>query len=401
MSSHRWPGTDGGTGDVSGPSSSTDNAVPRYDGTTGKLLQDSGVIIDDSDNITGVNNLTVEGDLTVNGTTTTINTATLDVEDANITVNNGGNQATANSNVAGFKVEMSDATHARVGYDSSLASKFKAGEEGAESQIATVSHTQTLINKSIDADNNTLSNIANAQIKAAAAIAVNKLAALTASRAVATDGSGFLTTVATTATELGYVNGVTSGIQSQLNGKEPTVNLTANRAVVSNGSGALAVAATTATEIGYVNGVTSGIQGQLNTLDGRLDDAELAITTAQGDINTLETDLAALDGEVTTNTTEIDTIRAVRGNVAVAGNVTLTNERCHFVDTSAARTLTLPAPAAGLFIVLKDSTGNAQTNPMTVNPAVAQTIDGDSSLVIDWDYGSVTIVSDGSNYFVI
>ena len=41
-------------GHVVGPASSTDNAVPRYDGTTGKLIQDSGVIVDDSDNISGV-----------------------------------------------------------------------------------------------------------------------------------------------------------------------------------------------------------------------------------------------------------------------------------------------------------------------------------------------------------
>ena len=34
-----------------------------------------------------VSQMTVTGDLTVNGTTTTINTATLDVEDKNITVN--------------------------------------------------------------------------------------------------------------------------------------------------------------------------------------------------------------------------------------------------------------------------------------------------------------------------
>lgn len=42
-------------------------------------------------------------------------------------------------------------------------------------------------------------------------------------------------------------------------------SFTANRAIVSNGSGLLAVASTTATEIGYVNGVTSAIQTQLNT----------------------------------------------------------------------------------------------------------------------------------------
>lgn len=37
-----------GTGDVVGPSSSTDNAVARFDGTTGKLIQDSAVTIDDA-----------------------------------------------------------------------------------------------------------------------------------------------------------------------------------------------------------------------------------------------------------------------------------------------------------------------------------------------------------------
>jgi hypothetical protein len=38
-------------GDVVGPNSSTDNAVSRFDGTTGKLVQDSNVIINDSGDI--------------------------------------------------------------------------------------------------------------------------------------------------------------------------------------------------------------------------------------------------------------------------------------------------------------------------------------------------------------
>lgn len=38
-------------GDVSGPSSSTDNAISRFDGTSGKTIQDSSVTIDDSGNI--------------------------------------------------------------------------------------------------------------------------------------------------------------------------------------------------------------------------------------------------------------------------------------------------------------------------------------------------------------
>ena len=44
-------------GDVDGPASATDNAVTRYDGPTGKLIQDSNVLLDDNDSISNVNNL--------------------------------------------------------------------------------------------------------------------------------------------------------------------------------------------------------------------------------------------------------------------------------------------------------------------------------------------------------
>lgn len=48
-------GGGGGSGDVVGPSSATDNAVVRFDGTTGKLVKNSGVTIDDSGNLTANN----------------------------------------------------------------------------------------------------------------------------------------------------------------------------------------------------------------------------------------------------------------------------------------------------------------------------------------------------------
>jgi hypothetical protein len=41
-----------GGGDVTGPASSTDNAVARFDSTTGKIIQNSGVIINDSGEVT-------------------------------------------------------------------------------------------------------------------------------------------------------------------------------------------------------------------------------------------------------------------------------------------------------------------------------------------------------------
>lgn len=42
-----------GTGDVTGPSSASDNAIARFDSTTGKLIQNSTVLVSDLGNITG------------------------------------------------------------------------------------------------------------------------------------------------------------------------------------------------------------------------------------------------------------------------------------------------------------------------------------------------------------
>lgn len=117
--------------------------------------------------------------------------------------------------------------------------------------------------------------IVNADVSATAGIAVTKLGALTAQRAVITNASGFLDTSLVTATELSYSSGLSGPIQAQLDGKMSTItgaastittaNLNPNVAVVTNGSGKITNSTTTATEIGYVSGVSSPIQTQLGT----------------------------------------------------------------------------------------------------------------------------------------
>lgn len=98
---------------------------------------------------------------------------------------------------------------------------------------------------------------------------------LAASRALVSNANGKVAVSNVTSTELGYLDGVTSAIQTQLNGKQSTIsgaatsivsnNLTANRALVSNSSGKVAVSAVTATELGYLDGTKSNIQNQLNS----------------------------------------------------------------------------------------------------------------------------------------
>lgn len=137
----------------------------------------------------------------------------------------------------------------------------------------------------------------------------------TGNRVVVTTPLGKLTWSDITHEVLNYLSGVTSNIQTQLNGKQTqlfespelvnftdtvplsivsvegntvtpvkgstiwnyiknkitgaisgliTSNLTANRALLSNGSGKVAVSSVTNTELGYLSGVTSNIQTQLN-----------------------------------------------------------------------------------------------------------------------------------------
>jgi len=76
------------------------------------------------------------------------------------------------------------------------------------SPVVTESHSATLTNKTIDADSNTITNIENADIKAAAAIDASKLA----------DGS-------VSNTEFQYISTVTSNVQDQLNSKATATGL--------------------------------------------------------------------------------------------------------------------------------------------------------------------------------
>lgn len=83
-----------------------------------------------------------------------------------------------------------------------------------------------------------------------------------------------ITDLTATATELNYMDGVTSNVQTQLDGKQATItgaastiassNLQTLKVLISNGSGKVGVSDVTATELTYLDGVTSNVQTQLN-----------------------------------------------------------------------------------------------------------------------------------------
>ena len=77
---------------------------------------------------------------------------------------------------------------------------------------------------------------------------------------VVTDTNGDLTNSTTTTTELNYLNGVTSNIQTQINSKQNTLSSTnqLNPLYITPGT-------IDSTEFGYLDGVTSNIQTQINS----------------------------------------------------------------------------------------------------------------------------------------
>lgn len=95
-----------------------------------------------------------------------------------------------------------------------------------------------------------------------------------AHKAVITDSNGQLSTGSVSAQELSMLTGANSSIQDQLNAKQATLtgaassvttnNLTAHHCLISDANGKITQASVTSTEVGYLSGVTSAIQTQIN-----------------------------------------------------------------------------------------------------------------------------------------
>jgi hypothetical protein len=365
---------------VDGPASSTDNAVARFDSTTGKLIQNSSAILDDAGKLTlgadGSANLdavtkqqldavsdaivnlawqdpVIDKDLTAPpgspstgdryliGLDTAAGAATgaWAGEDGKVTEWNGASwdfYTPAN----GWFVSADDETDVVYGFagttwtaksfESTTASGFLS-KSVFDIQLTNLINQNLIIgngsNVATSTDTNSVGDILansasgltikagailDADVNASAAIALSKLAAVTANRALASNASGVVVPSAVTDTELGYVSGVTSSIQTQLNGKQDAVTTT-----------------------------------------------------------------------------------------AISSNATLAADTYNLVNTSVARTLTLPAASDGATVYIKDVTGSAKANNITVNTPGAETIDGDNSLIIDSEYQFTKLVSDGTNWFIV
>ena len=232
--------------------------------------------------------LVIQGNLVVNGDTTTSNTINAVIQDRFLML---ANSVTGTpSGDIGIFMNRGDQGNAAIYYDESARS-FTLSETRDPDSNVVISPTGAA---NLIAGQLTASSVKYNGADLNTAITDNRSGAistvykdnLTASKAVVSDGSGKLAISATTATEVGYLGGVSSAIQTQLTagvtestaiearrvaniaGAVSTIttgNLTASRALVSDGSGKVAaLASVTSTELAFLD-ATSSIQTQLDS----------------------------------------------------------------------------------------------------------------------------------------
>ncbi|MGF7229539.1 MAG: beta strand repeat-containing protein [Candidatus Saccharibacteria bacterium] len=213
----------------------------------------------------------------------------------------------------------------------------------------------------------------------------------------------------------------------QIISKPPVVGGTATALVDSNGANALATVAT-ASAVAYLQ-ITNNVSGGAVTLanvggsnsptifkgngsglmtmrPGSDSTDAVRIQNAAGTKNVYSAD--------TTNTrlavggvTPLSTLD-VRGSITynrttvsdVAYTVLATDYIIAYTTLTAARTVTLPTAigVVGRLYIIKDEAGTAGTNNITLATTASQTIDGSASKVINNNYGTAKVYSNGTNW---
>ncbi len=97
--------------------------------------------------------------------------------------------------------------------------------------------------------------------------------------------------------------------------------------------------------------------------------------------------------------TDLSSVVTIFANTEVSSNVTLAKNTNYFVNTSAVRTLTLPAsPSVGDELYIFDASNNALTNNITVLPNSNKVQGSVQNLIIDSNAATVALTYTGSSY---
>ena len=183
-------------------------------------LANSSITVSDGSNTSAV---ALGGTLTFSGTNNEVEvaessgTVTIGLPSAitaNVTGALTGNADTATALATGRTIGMTgDVVWTSASFDGS------GNVTGSATIQAGAVENSMLADDAVGADELAANAVVNASVASGAAIAFSKMENLTASRALVSDANGDVSVATTTATEIGYVNGVTGAIQGQIDEK--------------------------------------------------------------------------------------------------------------------------------------------------------------------------------------
>lgn len=134
------------------------------------------------------------------------------------------------------------------------------------------------------------------------------------------------------------------------------------------------------------------------------------LTTPTGSITAVQVALFSHTGAATLGPTSSTAIHQINGGInrtirTITANLTVdttTTDDIIYCNAAGAITVTLPTPTAGRVLTIKDISGGATTNNITIARHAAENIEGlASSYVIQVSYETVIISSDGTNWWII
>jgi hypothetical protein len=321
-----------------------------------QILGNSGAI----DGELTAGSLTVSGNLTVNGTTTTVNSTTLVVDDPIIKIADGNAANSVDIGFAGSRTVSGTYSHTGLVKDATDGTwKLFSGvttEPGStvdfttwtkdDLQVGNMYTNQlyignvevgTEINLLSGATGNIQTQLNNRTTPTDVSSTYAPIVSPTFSGTVTLPGTISIGDVSSA--EIGYLNGVTSDIQTQINEKISSTTAASTYAPLNGATftGGIILPSTTSigdvsgAEIGYLNNVTSAIQTQLDQKSTDLSDHASDTTSVHGiaDTSALATKTYA-DSAVTTHQSDSTNIHGIADTanlVTLDGTETLTAKR--------------------------------------------------------------------------
>ena len=225
-------------------------------------------------------------DIAIDSTVATL-TGSQTFTNKTIDANGTGNSIT-NLEVADLASGVLDTDLTSVSASDDTLASAKAIKTYIDSNVSSVSasSTTTFTNKTIDVDatGNSITNLAYANIKSAAAIDATKIA----------DGS-------VTSAEFQYIGGLTSDAQTQIDAKQATIDSSnrLNANLINDGS-------VDNTEFNYLDGVTSAIQTQIDSKQATIDSSNRLNANLIHDGTVDNTEFGYLNGVTSGIQTQID-----------------------------------------------------------------------------------------------